>query len=135
MSGEKCEGVGLAQRCSQVCQSAKYLALSRPTHIYRCTPSKRAVGHSAWATDAVPVFVAHDRATCPRASNSQRSILLRQTRLLLLCSNVRRSSDALQRGLGVVFRSTDASVMTPTDSTQRLLRKAHEAAPDEADGR
>jgi hypothetical protein len=43
MSREKCEGVGLAQDAHKYVKVPRGKAQSRPTHIYRGTPSNRAV--------------------------------------------------------------------------------------------
>jgi hypothetical protein len=66
----------LAQYAHKYVKCPRVRVKSRPTHIYRHTPSNRAVELTAWATDAsdtpptdaVPASVAHDCATCPRAS-------------------------------------------------------------------
>jgi hypothetical protein len=78
----------LSSMCSQVCQMSKSESQEPATKYYRRTTLKRAIGLTAWVTDvsvapptdAVPASITHNRATCPRALNSQRSSSNRWTR-------------------------------------------------------
>jgi hypothetical protein len=62
MSGEKCEGVGSAQDAYKYVKVPGDRAQSRPTSIYRRTPSNRAVIPTMGSLDA-SVAIATDAVT------------------------------------------------------------------------
>jgi hypothetical protein len=143
----------LSSMCSQVCQMSKSESQESATKYYRRTPLKRAVGLTTWVTDAsvaspidvVPASVAHNRATCPRALNSQRSSSNRRTRPSLVhpsvCRPDRRSPQRVEdhpqangRVCRDAVRRRPASVITdpvellrrrPTDADHARLSLTH----------
>jgi hypothetical protein len=139
MSWDERRCFGSAQYAHKYVKCLRVWAKSWPPSIYRRTPSQRAVGQILWATDAsvshptdvVPASIAHDRATCPRALNSQRSSSNRRMRPSLarpsVCRPNRRSSERVEdrpQADGCVCRDAvrrcPASVATyPTELLKR----------------